>query len=82
MSIQRLPWASRHILTAQIMWQGPEMEMQSDAWVVLSIKVDVLTLEGAMFHHRSVRSEDSSFPPLTKMLSRAITDQALHSSRA
>ena len=42
-------------IDAPMVWQGSDMEKQSDAWIVLLSEADVLALEGAMreFHSTS-----------------------------
>lgn len=40
-------------IDARMAWQGSDMEMQSDAWVVLLSEADVFALEGAMRDFRS-----------------------------
>ncbi|KAF6239760.1 hypothetical protein HO173_002306 [Letharia columbiana] len=40
-------------IDARMAWQGSDMEMQSDAWVVLLSEADVFALEGAMRDFRN-----------------------------
>lgn len=47
-----IPWGFPAHIDAPMVWQGSDMEKQSDAWIVLLSEADVLALEGAMddFH--------------------------------